>query len=71
MAVTMNDRSIPTEEGLTFNKIFAMFEENDRIMEETSREMDMLNQQMGGLRRSLGEMAERLAAQRIEKRVNR
>jgi len=71
MAVTMSDKPIPTEEGLSFNKIFAMFQENDRIMKETSRKMDMLNEQMGGLRRSFGEMAEHLVAQNIEERSNK
>jgi hypothetical protein len=66
MAVTKSDRPIPTEESLTFNKIFAMFQENDRIIEEASRKMNMLAEQMGDLRRNFGEMAEHLAAQSTE-----
>jgi len=70
MAVTMSDKSISTEDGLTsggltFNKIFAMFHENDRIMKETIREMDLLTEQMSGLCRNFGEVAERLADQSI------
>jgi len=68
MAVTMNDKSVPTGEGLTFNKIFALFQENDRIMKEASRKMEMLTEQMGGLCRSFGEMAEHLAAQSNEEK---
>jgi len=71
MAVKMNDKSIPAEEGLTLNKVFAMFQENDRIMEEASRKMKMLTEQMGGLRRSFGEMAEHLVAQGCEEQVNK
>jgi len=75
MAVKISNKPIPTEEGhssdgLTLNQVFAMFQENDRIMMETKREMDMLTEQMSGLRRSFGKMAERLAAQNIEERVN-
>ena len=70
MAETMNDKSIPAEESLTFNKVFAIFQENDRIMKEASRKMEMLTEQMGGLCRSFGEMAEHLAAQNIEEQVN-
>jgi len=70
MAETMNDRPIQTEEGLTFNKVLAMFQENDRMIMEASRKMDMLNEQMGGLRRSFGEMAEHLVDQNIEERLN-
>ena len=75
MALTMNNKPIPAEEdpnldSLTFNKVFAMFQENDRIMKEASQKMNMLTEQMGGLRRSFGEMAEHVAAQNIEERVN-
>jgi len=77
MAVTVSDRPIPTGEGLTFEKVWAMFQETDRQMketdrkmQETSRKMEMLNEQMGGLHRSFGEMAEHLVAPSIEKRFN-
>ena len=71
MAVKMNDKPIPTEEGLSFNKVFAVFQENDRIMQETSRKMDMLTEQVGRLCRSVGEMAEHLVAQNTEERSNK
>jgi len=75
MAVKMNDKPIPTEEGLaseglTLNKVFALFQENDRIMKETSRQMDMLTEQMGSLRRNFGEMTKHIVAQNIKERVN-
>ena len=66
MAVKMSDKPISTENGLTsdcltLNKVFAIFQENDRIMKETIREMDMLTKQMSGLSRHFGEIAKRLA----------
>ena len=70
MAVTMSNKSIPTGEKLTFNNIFAMFQENDKIIKEASRKMDMLKEQMGGLYRSFEEMAEHLAVQNSEERFN-
>jgi len=39
MAVTVSDRPIPTGEGLTFEKVWAMFQESDRRMKETEREI--------------------------------
>jgi hypothetical protein len=68
MAVTINDRPIPTGEDLTLNNVWAIFQENDRIMKETIRKMNLINEQMGGLRRSFGEMAEHLAAQSVEEK---
>ena len=77
MAVTMSERPMPTGEGLTFEKVWAMFQETresqketDRMMKETSRKMEMLNEQMGGLHNSFGEMAEHLVAPSIEERFN-
>jgi hypothetical protein len=74
MAVTKSDKPIPTEEGhasdgLTFNQVFAIFQENDRVMEEASRKMNMLTEQMGNLCRNFGEMTEHIVAQNIKERV--
>jgi len=37
MAVTTSERPIPTGEGLTFEKVWAMFQETDRQRKETER----------------------------------
>jgi len=79
-AVTI-DRPPPTGEGLTFEKVWAMFQETnreikerqketDRIMRKTDRRLDRLGKQMGDLHRRFGEMAEHLVAPSIHKRFN-
>jgi len=71
----------PTGEGLTFEKVWAMFQEtreqikeSDRkfreMSEKTDRRIAMLNEQMGGLHNSFGEMAEHLVAPGIVERFN-
>jgi len=81
MDVTVNDRPIPTGEGLTFEKVWATLQENARIQaegykeireiqKETSRKMAKLNKQMGDLHNRFGEMAEHLVVPSIEKRFN-
>jgi hypothetical protein len=82
MAVTTNERpspsleGVPTGEGFTFEKVWAMFQETGRLIKETresqqetdrmldkvGREVKMLNEQMGGLHNSFGEMAEFMIA---------
>jgi len=54
---------IPTGEGLTFEKVWAMFQETDRIVKENAR-------QMGDLHNRFGEMAEHLVAPGIHERFN-
>jgi len=39
MTTTVNERPIPTGEGLTFEKVWAMFQETDRKFQETDRLM--------------------------------
>ena len=70
-------RGIPTGEGLTFEKVWAMFQENaeqmketDRKMKEAARQIEENARQMGGLHKSFGEMAEHLVAPGIYKRFN-
>ncbi len=70
MAVTTSDRPIPTGEGITFEKVWAMFQETAQQMKETDRKMARLEKQMGGLHNSFGEMAEHLVAPSIGKRFN-
>ena len=67
----------PTGEGLTFEKVWAMFQETDRKMQENARQMeitdrklDKLCEQMGGLHNSFGELAEHLVAPGIVERFN-
>jgi hypothetical protein len=74
----------PTGEGLTFEKVWAMFQdiaerqkETDRIVKEvaeehrkTERTVDRVSKQMGDLHNSFGELAEHLVAPGIVARFN-
>jgi hypothetical protein len=64
------DRPPPTGEGLTFEKVWAMFQESDRKMQKTERFLKKIGKQMGDLHRRFGEMAEHLVAPSIHKRFN-
>ena len=57
------DRPPPTGEGLTFEKVWVMFQ-------ETNREIDKLSKQMGNLHNRFGELAEHLVAPNIAKKFN-
>jgi len=74
METTIIDRPAPTGEGLTFEKVWALFQESDRRMEkqwkETDRRMKRLDKQMGNLHNRFGELAEHLVAPSIAKRFN-
>jgi len=77
MDAVTTDRPPPTGEGLTFEKVWAMFQESDRKMQEnaeswkkTERFLKKLGKQMGDLHRRFGEMAEHLVAPSIHKRFN-
>ena len=70
MSEAVNERPIPTGEGLTFEKVWAMFQETDRKMDRTDRKLDRLCEQMGGLHNSFGELAEHLVAPGIVERFN-
>jgi hypothetical protein len=76
MTATMSDRpspsaeGAPTGEGLTFEKVWAMFQETDRRMQETDRRIAKVSKQMGDLHNSFGEMAEHLVAPSIHERFN-
>ena len=43
MEATFTERPIPTGEGLTFEKVWAMFQETDRKMWETDRKMQEMS----------------------------
>jgi len=81
METAIIDRPPPTGEGLTFEKVWALFQESDRKMEEQRREnaeswkkterfFKKLGKQMGDLHNRFGEMAEHLVAPSIHKRFN-
>ena len=77
METAAMDRPPPTGEGLTYEKVWAMFQETDRKMQEnaeswkkTERFLKKIGKQMGDLHRRFGEMAEHLVAPSIHKRFN-
>jgi predicted AAA+ superfamily ATPase len=85
METQVIDREPPTGEGLTFEKVWAMFQESsrkfDREMQEsrqkwesqfqeTERIVKAVSLQMGDLHRSFGELAEHLVAPGIAARFN-
>jgi len=77
MAVTISERPIPTGEGLTFEKVWAMFQETDRKMQETDRiikkyaeEIKETDRRIGELGNRFGELAEHLVAPGIVRRFD-
>ena len=84
METTVNERPMPTGEGLTFEKVWAMsqetdrklqelflaIKETDRQMKETDRQMKETDRKMGDLYNRFGEMAEHLVAPGIAARFN-
>jgi len=90
METTVNERPAPsiegppTGEGLTFEKVWAMFKETDRQFKETREQMKEAREQMketreqmketdrkiGELGNRFGELAEHLVAPAIHKRFN-
>ena len=60
---TISERPIPSGEGLTFEKVWAMLQETDRQMKETDRKI-------GELGNRFGELAEHLVAPGIADRFN-
>jgi len=81
METAIIDRPPPTGEGLTFEKVWAMFQESDRRREEERKEseerrkemerfMEELGKQMGDLHNRFGELAEHLVVPSIAQRFN-
>ena len=74
---TVIDRPPPTGEGLTFEKVWAMFQETDRKfqetreqMKETDRKMQETDKKIGKLGNRFGELVEHLVAPNIEGKFN-
>jgi hypothetical protein len=65
------ERSMPTGEGLTFEKVWAMFQETDRRMKETDRQMKETDKKFGELGIRFGEVVEHLVAAGIEEKFNK
>jgi hypothetical protein len=61
---------MPTGEGLTFEKVWAMFQETDRKMQETREQMKETDRKIGELGNRFGELAEHLVAPNIHERFN-
>jgi len=57
----METLQIPTTEGLTFEKIWFMFQETDKKFRETDKKIKEVTESIGGLRNSWGEFLEGLA----------
>ena len=71
MTAAISERPIPNGEGLTFEKVWVMFQESDRRMQKTERFLNRLGKQMGDLHNSFGEMSEHLVVPSIHKRFNK
>jgi len=63
MAVAAKKRPIPTGEGLTYEKVWAMFQETDRKFQETERIVSKLGNRFG-------ELVEHLVAPNIRRKFN-
>jgi len=59
-----------TYENLTFEKVWAMFEETDRRMKETDRRMKETDRLIGNLGNRFGELADHLVAPGIIEKFN-
>jgi hypothetical protein len=84
MTTVTSERPMPTGEGLTFEKVWAMFQETDRKMQETAelqketaqqmketdRKLSELGVKFGYLNNRFGELAEHLVAHCIHERFN-
>ena len=55
MATAVTERPIPTGEGLTFEKVWAMFQETDRKFQETDRKFQETREQMQETREQMQE----------------
>ena len=56
--MTTNERPIPTGEGLTFEKVWAMFQETDKKFQETDRQIKETSEQMKETDRLIKELRE-------------
>jgi len=74
MAVAAKKRPIPTGEGLTYEKVWAMFQETDRKMKEYAEQWEKQHNEteriVGKLGNRFGELVEHLVAPNIKKKFN-
>jgi len=73
MAVAVSERPIPTGEGLTFEKVWAMYQETDRKIKEltesqkeTDRQIKEYNKRFGEFTRRFGEIVEYMVAPNLQ-----
>jgi hypothetical protein len=78
VSATADARPIPTGEGLTFEKVWAMFQESDRKWQETRYEMKKENDRwhkeaeriVGKLGNRFGQLVEHLVAPNLKEKFN-
>ena len=77
MVVAARKRSIPTGKGLTYEKVWAMFQETEKLMKENAeqqreneRQMKEMMKEVGKLGNRFGELVEHLVAPNISKKFN-
>ena len=68
--IPTNERPIPTGEGLTFEKVWAMFQETREQINELREESKKTDRKIGELGNRFGELAEHLVAPGIAERFN-
>ena len=64
------DRPPPTGEGLTFEKVWAMFQETREQMKETDRRFKETDKKIGKLGNRFGELVEHLVSPNMEEKFN-
>ena len=70
MSDTVPDNNPSPGEGLTFEKVWAMFQETDRRMKETDQQIKETNRLIGKLGNRFGELVEHLVAPSIMEKFN-
>jgi hypothetical protein len=70
MAVAAEKRPIPTGKGLTYEKVWAMFQENAEQQKENERQMKEMMKEVGKLGNRFGDLVEHLVAPNISKKFN-
>jgi predicted AAA+ superfamily ATPase len=76
MTEAVKERPMPTGEGLTFEKVWAMYQETDRkfqedrerLNKETERTVDRASKLLGNLGNNFGALAENMDGTRIAKK---
>jgi len=65
-----SENNYPSGEGLTFEKVWAMFQETDRKFQETREQMKETDRRIGKLGNRFGELAEHLVSPGIMDKFN-